>query len=113
MMLFLAALWWPDAQPAVDRRLRCPLPNRHRDPNIHRGQNIHFVIEVIRRDRVPGSDIRDRTVKLLCRELIDSRQDESRWMATTRLLYLLDPMMAINKSLRGVTTISTAFELSR
>jgi hypothetical protein len=84
-MLFLAARWWPDAKPAVDRRLRRLLRNRHHDPNIH------FVIEVIWRDLVPGSDIRDRTVKRLCRGLIDSRQDESRGVATIRRLHTKPP----------------------
>ncbi|MEO7195868.1 MAG: hypothetical protein ABIZ05_13815 [Pseudonocardiaceae bacterium] len=90
VMLFLAALWWRVAKPAVDRRLRRLLL---RDPD--RDPNIRFVIELSRRNLMPGNDIPNHIAKLLRRRLADDRQYESRWVDAFRLLYRLKPMMAI------------------
>ena len=87
--LYLAALWWRDAKPAVERRLKRLVHDRHRDPNIG------FVIELIRRDLVPGSEIRDHVVALLHRELSDGRMAEGRWVTTVGWLHLLDPATAV------------------
>lgn len=87
--LYLAALWWRDAKPAVERRLKRLVHDRHRDPNIG------FVIELIRRDLVPGSAIRDHVVELLHRELSDGRMAEGRWVTTVGWLHLLDPATAV------------------
>ncbi len=87
--LYLAALWWRDAKPAVERRLKRLVHERHRDPNIR------FVIELIRRDLVPGGEIRDHVVELLHRELGGGQGEEGPWAATAGWLYRLDPGAAI------------------
>jgi hypothetical protein len=87
MSLFLVALWWPDAQPSVDRRLRRLLHDRHRHPNIN------FLIGLSRQDLIPGSDISNDTA-ILCRDL-EREEDKGRWVATVELLRLLNPTMAI------------------
>lgn len=87
--LYVAGLWWRDAKPAVERKLKRLVQDRHRDPNIG------FVIELIRRDLVPGSAIRDHVVTLLHRELSDGRMAEGRWVTTVGWLHLLDPATAV------------------
>lgn len=83
--LFVAALWRPNARARVDRRLRRLLSPRHRQPNIR------FVIELIRRDLLPGSDLSERTAAILEAELVDGKQDESRWQDMADALRVLDP----------------------
>jgi len=87
--LYVAGLWWRDAKPAVERKLKRLVHDRHRDPNIG------FVIELIRRDLVPGSEIRDHVVALLHRELSDGRMAEGRWVTTVGWLHLLDAATAV------------------
>jgi hypothetical protein len=93
--LFVTALWRPNARSRVDRRLRRLLSPRHRHPNIR------FVIELVRRDLLPGSDLPERTVAILDAELVDGKQDESRWQAMVEALRVLDPEEA-NAKLQSV-----------
>jgi hypothetical protein len=86
--LFVTALWRPNARSRVDRRLRRLLNTRNRHPNIR------FVIELIRRDLLPESDLPERTVAILDAELVDGKQDESRWQAMAGALRVLDPERA-------------------
>lgn len=89
VQLYLTALRWRDAKPAVERRLQRLVHDRHRDPNIS------FVIELLRRDLVPGSAIRDYVVELLHRDISDGRMAEGRWVTTVGWLHLLDPATAV------------------
>ena len=86
--LFVTALWRPNARSRVDRRLRRLLNARNRYPNIR------FVIELIRRDLLPGSDLPERAVAILDAELVDGKQDEHRWQAMTEAMRALDPERA-------------------
>lgn len=87
-LVLLTALWRRDAPTAVDRRLRRLLHHRHRDPNLR------FVVELVRRDLLPGSDLRDRTAAILREELADGSQDDAHWATMVECLRLLDPAMA-------------------
>jgi hypothetical protein len=86
--LFVTALWRPNARSRVDRRLRRLLNARNRHPNVR------FVIELIRRDLLPDSDLPKRTVAILDAELVDGKQDEHRWQAMTEAMRALDPERA-------------------
>jgi hypothetical protein len=86
--LFVTALWRRNARSRVDRRLRSLLRARHRHPNIR------FVIELVRRDLVPGSGLSARTATILDDELADGRQDNRRWQAMSEALRALDPERA-------------------
>lgn len=83
--LFVAALWRQNARSRVDRRLRKLLSPRNRQPNIR------FVIELVRRDLLPESDLPERTVAILDAELVDGKQDEQRWRAMAEAMRALDP----------------------
>jgi hypothetical protein len=86
--LFVTALWRQNARSRVDRRLRRLLSARNRQPNIR------FVIELIRRDLLPDSDLPQRTAAILDAELVDGKQDEHRWRAMAEALRALDPEQA-------------------
>ncbi|GHF50273.1 hypothetical protein FHX82_003871 [Amycolatopsis bartoniae] len=87
--LFLAALWWPGARTAVERQLARLLHERYRDPNVH------FVLELVRRNLLPGSDLGPRTARLLREALTGDRLDEQDWANTAGWLHQLDPENAV------------------
>lgn len=83
--LFLAALWWPGARAAVERRLSRLLGERHRDPNVR------LVLELVRRNLVPWGDLAPRAAEVLRRALADGRSAEQDWVNAARWLVELDP----------------------
>lgn len=86
--LFVVALWWHNTRPGVLRRLRRLLREKHRDPNIL------FVTELLRRDLVIESDLREKTIRIHRQQLEDGERTDERWTATVRSLFLLDPELA-------------------
>ncbi|WP_103352197.1 hypothetical protein [Amycolatopsis sp. CA-128772] len=86
--LYLAALWWPAARAAVERRLNRLLSDEHWYPNIR------FVLELLRRNLVPGSDFTGRATELLREELRGDRLDDGHWLAGADWLHSLDPTAA-------------------
>ncbi|GAB2982419.1 hypothetical protein LWP59_16770 [Amycolatopsis acidiphila] len=89
LSLFLAALWWPAARTAVERQLGRLLSERHRNPNVR------FVIELVRRDLLPGSDVGRQTTELLRHALADDRLADQDWMNTAVWLHQIDPKAAV------------------
>ncbi|MEU7790601.1 hypothetical protein [Amycolatopsis sp. NPDC049159] len=88
---FLAALWWQPAKPAVERRLGNLLHKRHREPNLR------FVVDLLRRNLVPGSDLRRRTIDVLRDAVRDDELDDDRWTASLEQLQLIDPAVAADE----------------
>ncbi len=88
---FLAALWWKPAKSAVERRLRNLLHKRHREPNIR------FVAELLRRDLVPGSDLRQPAIDVLREAMHDDELDDERWTASLAHLQSIDAAVAADE----------------
>jgi hypothetical protein len=91
VLLWVVALWWKDARPAVERQLRRLLGDRHRYPNIR------FVVELLRRDLVPGNDLRAEAVDALRRELTAVQPDDERWTVMVDSLFRLNTEQAVEK----------------
>ncbi|ANN18771.1 hypothetical protein SD37_26215 [Amycolatopsis orientalis] len=88
---FLAGLWWKNERPAVERRLRHLVHHRHWEPNIG------FVVDLIRRDLLPGNDLREQVVDILRGALRDPGQDDERWSVAANELQLIDPVTAADE----------------
>ncbi|WP_290061609.1 hypothetical protein [Amycolatopsis solani] len=89
---FLAALWWRPAKPAIERRLRNLLHRRHRAPNIR------FVVDLLHRDLLPGSDLlREQTLDVLREALRDDELDDERWTASVGQFQAIDPAAAADE----------------
>ncbi|MCR6487455.1 hypothetical protein M8542_31975 [Amycolatopsis sp. OK19-0408] len=88
---FLAALWWRPARPAVERRLRILLHKRHRDPNTR------FLVDLLRRDLIPGNELRQPTIEVLRTALHDDALDDERWSVWVTELQSLDPAVAADE----------------
>lgn len=83
--LFLAALWWRDSRAAVERRLNRLLSDDHWYPNIR------FVLELLRRNLVPGNDFTGRATEVVGEALRGDRLPDDHWLAGADWLYALDP----------------------
>lgn len=86
--LWLAALWWQSARARVERRLNRLLRDEHWYPNIR------FVLELIRRDLVPGHDFTGRVVEVLREGLHGDRLADDEWPAAAGWLGSFDPATA-------------------
>ncbi|WP_143264449.1 hypothetical protein, partial [Amycolatopsis kentuckyensis] len=83
--LFLAALWWRESRAAVERRLNRLLSDDHWYPNIR------FVLELLRRDLVPGNNFTGRATEVLGEALRGDRLPDDHWLAGAGWLSALDP----------------------
>jgi hypothetical protein len=83
--LYLAALWWLEARPAVERRLNRLLRDEHWHPNIR------FVLELLRRNLVPDSGFTGRATEVLREALRGDGLSDEHWLAAADWLHALDP----------------------
>ncbi|EOD66861.1 hypothetical protein, partial [Amycolatopsis vancoresmycina] len=83
--LYLAALWWRESRAAVERRLNRLLSEEHWYPNLR------FVLELLRRNLVPGNDFAGRATAVLGEALRGDRLPDDHWLAGAKWLSSLDP----------------------
>ncbi len=83
--LFQVALWWPEAEKTLRKRLTVLLSPKHSDPHVH------FVAALLHRGLVSADDLREKTVEVLHGQLMDTSREGGAWRATVGTLELLEP----------------------